>query len=47
MHCFLLIAKSDPHNAQIVYVSSNINSLLDYSQVELRISFRVFNLILD
>jgi hypothetical protein len=33
MNCFFLVAKSDPHNGQIVYVSRNISSLLDYSQV--------------
>ncbi len=33
MNCFFLVTKSDPHNGQIVYVSKNISSLLDYSQV--------------
>lgn len=46
MNCFLLIAKSDPHNGQIVYVSSNISSLLDYSQNEL-LNRSLFELILS
>ncbi|CAF1170690.1 unnamed protein product [Rotaria sordida] len=35
MNCFFLVTKSDPYNCQIVYVSKNISSLLDYSQNEL------------
>ncbi|CAF5015184.1 unnamed protein product, partial [Rotaria sp. Silwood1] len=35
INCFFLVAKSDPYNCQIVYVSKNISSLLDYSQDEL------------
>jgi hypothetical protein len=34
MNCFFLVAKFDPYNGQIVYVSKNISSLLDYSQVK-------------
>ncbi|UJR34321.1 hypothetical protein I4U23_021724 [Adineta vaga] len=45
MNCFFLVAKSDPHNGQIVYVSRNISSLLDYSQNEL-LNRSLFELIL-
>ncbi|CAF4484557.1 unnamed protein product [Rotaria socialis] len=33
MNCFLLVTKSDPDNAQTVYVSNHISSLLYYSQL--------------
>ncbi|CAF0915426.1 unnamed protein product [Adineta steineri] len=35
MGCFFLVAKPDPYNGQIVHVSKNISSLLDYSHNEL------------
>ncbi|CAF1444720.1 unnamed protein product [Adineta steineri] len=45
MGCFFLVAKPDPYNGQIVHVSKNISSLLDYSHNEL-LNRSLFELIL-
>ncbi|CAM4882176.1 unnamed protein product [Rotaria socialis] len=46
MNCFLLVTKSDPDNAQTVYVSNHISSLLYYSQKKL-MHHSVFELLLS
>ncbi|CAF3773818.1 unnamed protein product [Rotaria magnacalcarata] len=45
MNCLFPVAKSDPYNTQILYVSNHISSLLDYSQKKLT-NRSVFELIL-
>ncbi|CAF1367502.1 unnamed protein product [Adineta steineri] len=45
MGCFFLVAKPNPYNGQIVHVSKNISSLLDYSHNEL-LNRSLFELIL-